>query len=289
MRFHTPSFTGNWDRTSIIPDFQENITYDGNGNILTYGRNGANGVTAQTIDSLTYNYNYDGYGRLVNNKLNYIHDAIDSSGYALDLRNQTDTNNYRYDAIGNLIYDTQSGITGNDGVNSITWSVYGKIQSIYKPEDTISYTYNPAGERVSKTENGLTTYYIRDAQGNVLAIYDNADSTVNWREQHLYGSSRLGMWMPNVNLADSNAAAVWDTTGNKRYELDNHLGNVLVTITDKRLQAMPDDTLVFYPDVATAQDYYTFGMIMPERQFPIWPIWPIWREYAAKGGSDVYS
>ncbi|BAU54210.1 hypothetical protein [Mucilaginibacter gotjawali] len=71
-------------------------------------------------------------GKLKNNRLNYIHDAVSSSGYNLDLRNQTNTTNYRYDVLGNLIYDAYSGITGNGGVNSITWSVYNKPLKIYK-------------------------------------------------------------------------------------------------------------------------------------------------------------
>src|SRR6185437_11428048 len=188
MRRHQGISGTSWDKSSISLNYQENITYDGNGNILTYGRNGA-APTAQTIDSLTYNYTLSN-GRPTTNKLNYIQDAIANSLYTGDLTNQTHLTNYRYDPIGNLIYDAQSLITGNDGVNSITWSVYGKILSIYKTTGTISYAYNPAGERVSKTAAGLTTYYVRDAQGNTLAVYDNAHTNLNWKEQELYGSSR---------------------------------------------------------------------------------------------------
>jgi len=274
MRQHTGISGSSWDRSSITLNYQENATYDGNGNILTYGRNGAV-PTAQTIDSLTYNYLKNTSGRLTNNRLQNINDAIANSNYTGDLTNQTNTTNYRYDAIGNLIYDAQSNITGNDGVNAITWSVYGKIQSIYKTTGTISYTYDPSGQRVSKTTNGLTTYYIRDAQGNTLAIYDNAHSTTNWKEQQLYGSSRLGLWAPNENLATSNAQAIWDTTGSKQYELSNHLGNVLATITDKRLQHTTDNTNIDYylADVSTAQDYYPFGMLMPGRQYSFFNVY----------------
>ena len=122
---------------------------------------------------------------------------------------------------------------------------------------------------MSKTAAGLTTWYIRDAQGNTLSVYDNKSSAVNWREQHLYGSSRLGMWIPNVNLATNNAFAVWDTIGRKQYELTNHLGNVLATLTDKRLQHTTSGTTIDYynPDIATAQDYYAFGSLMPARQY----------------------
>jgi len=268
MRQYTGISGTSWSRANITLNYQENVTYDGNGNILTYGRNGA-APTAQTIDSLIYRYNTNPNGTLNNNRIRRITDAIANSNYTGDITNQTLSSNYHFDAIGNLIYDYQSGITGNDGVNSITWSVYGKIESIYKTTGTISYTYNPGGERVSKTANGLTTYYIRDAQGNTLALYDNAGSNVNWREQDLYGSSRLGLWTPNVNLATNNATAVWDTTGDKEYELDNHLGNVLETITEKRLQHSTDGINIDYynADIATAQDYYPFGMLMPGRQY----------------------
>jgi len=267
MRQYAGIHGTSWSRANITQNYQENVTYDGNGNILTYGRNGLSPTTAQTIDSLTYHYTLAN-GKITTNKLNYITDAVSSSGYNLDLRNQTSLTNYRYDAIGNLIYDNYSGITGNGGVNSITWSVYGKPLKIYKAgADSITYTYNTANQRVSKNELGVTSWYVRDAQGNVLALYDNIHGNNNWREQHLYGSSRLGMWMPNMNMVTNNSVAIWDSVGKKQYELDNHLGNVMTTVTDKRLQHSTSGTSIDYylADVASAQDYYPGGMLMPSR------------------------
>jgi len=57
------------------------------------------------------------------------------------------------------------------------------------------------------------------------------------------------------------------TRGEKRFELSNHLGNVLVTLTDKKLQHSSDNINVDYyvADVASASDYYPFGMQMPSR------------------------
>jgi RHS repeat-associated protein len=76
------------------------------------------------------------------------------------------------------------------------------------------------------------------------------------------------MWTPNVNLATANARLVWDTTGRKQYELSNHLGNVLATITDKRVQHNTSGSLDYYnADLSTAQDYYPFGMLQPGRQY----------------------
>jgi hypothetical protein len=126
MRRH-PNISGTiWNRSSITPDYQENASYDGNGNILTYGRNGVTSgttVTAQTIDSLTYNYTRNTRGRITNNKLQSINDAVTNSSYTGDLTNQINTTNYRYDGICNLIYNAQCNITGNDCVSAcVVWA-----------------------------------------------------------------------------------------------------------------------------------------------------------------------
>ncbi len=246
------STTNTWTPIATA-NYKENFTYDGNGNILTANRYG----NVSRMDSLLYRYSYDNNGHLANNKLNYVTDNASDGAYTTDIKNQP-VNNYAYDAIGNLIKDTQAGI------DSINWSVYGKIKKVAKGSNIVTYSYDPGGQRVTKTVGGITTYYVRDGQGNTLALYDNTGTHRNWREQHLYGSSRLGMWTPNVNLATGNAQTVYDTLGRKFFELNNHLGNVLAAITDRRLQA-PTSTTVdhFEADVASSQSYYAFGMEQP--------------------------
>jgi hypothetical protein len=62
------------------------------------------------------------------------------------------------------------------------------------------------------------------------------------------------------------------TRGNKLFELNNHLGNVLVTISDKKLgvDANSDGTVDYYTaDVVSANDYYPGGMLMPGRSYSI--------------------
>jgi RHS repeat-associated protein len=242
-----------------VSDYQEGFTYDGNGNILTATRN-AGAVTA--MDNLAYKYNHNASGRLTNNELNYITDAVTTHNWPYGLDNQA-ISNYTYDAIGNMTADVV------DTISNINWTVYGKIQNVTNSKGIITYTYDPSGQRVSKTANGTTTWYIRDAQGNTLALYDNKHSTTNWKEQDLYGSSRLGMWQPGVALSTNNAQAVWDTIGKKDYELTNHLGNVLATISDSRVQHSSNGTAIDYfdADISTAQEYYAFGGLMPGRTY----------------------
>ena len=74
------------------------------------------------------------------------------------------------------------------------------------------------------------------------------------------------MRKPNLLLAKSDEDVEIDLTmssralGEKRYELTNHLGNVLAVVSDKRL---PNDE----PDVISVSDYYPYGMLMPDRNY----------------------
>ncbi len=98
-----------------------------------------------------------------------------------------------------------------------------------------------------------TTQYVRDASGNVLAIYK--DTTLI--EQPVYGSNRLGQYRPQATLANGSLYL-----GQRQYELSNHLGNVLAVITDeiKVINNLRE------PVIVQQQDYYPFGLGMEERK-----------------------
>ncbi len=58
------------------------------------------------------------------------------------------------------------------------------------------------------------------------------------------------------------------TRGQTMYELSNHLDNVLVTVSDRKVQAGTSGTTAYYTaDVVTATDYYPGGMLMPGRKY----------------------
>jgi RHS repeat-associated protein len=269
-----------WAGLTVMPYFKERIAYDTNGNILKYLRNGHK--AANLMDSLTYWYNSG------TNQLNWVRDQVPAATYGTaagdvaDIDNQS-ANNYGYDETGNLIKDNAEGITG------IKWSVYGKILQIDKtafannPVTRINYSYDAQGNRVSKMvqkNNGINTYtwYVRDAQGNVLTTYSSSGSATDLSalplqltERHLYGSSRLGIYTATLNvdngpkdMSDSNGTKYF--RGYREYELTNHLGNVLATISDKKKPVYVSGLVSYYDaDVTTAQDYYPFGMQMPGR------------------------
>ncbi len=74
-----------------------------------------------------------------------------------------------------------------------------------------------------------------------------------------------GLPLPPLGTVDS----VIFTRGNKLFELTNHLGNVLATLSDKRYGVSTDDSTVkyFIPDLVSAHDYYPFGSLMPNRAY----------------------
>ncbi len=186
-----------WNALTPTSNYQENISYDPNGNILKYKRNGDSSSAGNDMDKLNYFYTSG------TNKLDHITDSVDDARYNTDIDGQSSAN-YKYDSIGQLISDDQAHIT------NIRWTVYGKIDSITKAGDTtIKYTYDAGGNRISKTlkhaGNKETTWYVRDAQGNVLSVYTSGDALVNGgnlaqTELHVYGSSRLGIWKRSVDV-----------------------------------------------------------------------------------------
>ncbi|GAA3937224.1 hypothetical protein GO495_12075 [Chitinophaga oryziterrae] len=254
-----------WNTTSIGFPFKEDVKYDGNGNILSYVRYGS-GASGKTLpmDSMNYVYTKDALGYLKNNRLTQVLDRVSGDPYTNDISNQA-ANNYLYDNIGNLIKDVEGG------VSNIQWTVYGKIKSITKADgSSLEYRYDAGGNRIYKayTHGGVTdkSWYVRDAQGNTLAIYGNKDggSTLYWKEQELYGSSRLGIWTPDVAVG-TDVSSIWDNLGIKHYELSNHLGNVLATISDKPV--LEGDH--YKAELLSAQDYYPFGMLQPDRSYSL--------------------
>lgn len=146
-----------------VNDYQEQISYDPNGNILTYVRNGDAARTA--MDSLTYFY------KLNTNHLHNVTDAATDAGSGSyssynDIKRGQADDNFQYDAIGNLISDA------SEGIMNVSWNVYGKISSINKSGTVISYVYDASGNRIMKYTSADTTIYIRDASGNVLSVYN---------------------------------------------------------------------------------------------------------------------
>ena len=284
--------------TPLINNYKESFTYDRNGNILAATRNDSAGAN---MDNLTYNYEnkLTGYTRNTN-RLKYVGDATTTASNPNDIESGQTTTNYTYDALGNLIGDAQ------EKIQAITWSVYGKVKTVThvpgNSKDDIEFKYDAAGNRIAKiikpaatVANANTwkiTLYVRDASGNTMAIYnqDKVTNQVLLSEQPVYGSSRLGVLRRDLNVTTPSTPTniVSRTAGRKQFELSNHLGNVLATVSDRRktVSAIPivehhfavngegwtNDPAVTY-DAPNQRIFWstTQQWVSPEKYFPTVP------------------
>ncbi|MFH6994548.1 thrombospondin type 3 repeat-containing protein [Flavobacterium sp. FlaQc-48] len=191
--------------------YASNYSYDRNGNLKTLSASAPKNGVITDMDQLTYNYNSG------TNQLRRVNDAIANNVFtngaaddtSLDIDNQTAEENYEYDNIGQLTKDKQEGI-------NIDWRVDGKVKSVTKNNGTIiSFEYDGLGNRLAKTVTTptkiTTTYYERDAQGNVLSTYEMIKQgnliTYYLVEQDIYGSSRLGVEKRRTKISQYTAAA----------------------------------------------------------------------------------
>jgi hypothetical protein len=107
--------------------------------------------------------------------------------------------------------------------------------------------------------------------------------TIRQMTSEIYGSSRIGTYQrdvitrtatftgtvaakTNVNIQTStlsNAQVYSRILGHARYELTNHLGNVLSVVSDRKISNTTNTQYI--ADVMSTTDYYPFGM--PSRSF----------------------
>jgi RHS repeat-associated protein len=273
--YRNGTLSGNdWAGAVNDSSYHSKMDYDANGNILYMLTNGnAGSSNGKGMDELHYVYKDN------TNRLRSVTDNATST-YSDDIKTQA-ADNYVYDAIGNLKHDEQ------EEIETIAWTVYGKIKSITRKtsstKSNLEFTYDAAGNRTSKKEiprtgDATTTYYVRDASGNVMATYQkktvNSVNDLYLQEQDLFGSSRLGIQNRNLNLTTPPAATpnpFAREIGQKNFELSNHLGNVLSTVSDKRIPHNGTGGMTDYYEasVSSANDYYAFGAQMPGRGTPV--------------------
>ncbi|WP_281309715.1 glycoside hydrolase family protein [Flavobacterium flavigenum] len=191
--------------------YYSNYSYDRNGNLATLNRADRLNGNITPMDQLSYTYNTG------MNQLRRVNDAVGNGVFvapggtandtSLDIDNQTEDENYVYDNIGQLTKDKQEGI-------DIDWRVDGKVKSVTKNNGTvISFEYDGLGNRIAKIvttpTKTTTTYYERDAQGNVLSTYEMIKqgnlTTYYLVEQDIYGSSRLGTESRRIQISEENA------------------------------------------------------------------------------------
>jgi len=172
----------------------------------------------------------------------------------------------------------------NNGIDLITWTVTGKVSEVIfaSSKDDLSFRYDPMGNRIAKIqkpknwtdeEEWTITWYARDAQGNVLAVYSKPEDSLNFHatEFNIFGSSRIGMVTQPEALSETPQVpmALSQTLGLKVYEFSNHLGNVLTTFSDRKIatEGTPGYVAHYTAEILSSTDYYPFGFQMSGRVY----------------------
>lgn len=176
--------------------YNESLTYDKNGNIMTLDRNGnnlPNTASFGQIDKLVYTY--DG-----GNRLQKVEDATgNTEGFTNG--NSGSNIDYGYDLNGNMISDA------NKNVAEINYNHLNLPTAVSIGGGTINYIYDASGTKQRKTANGITTDYVAGFQyeNNVLKFFPQAEGYVE------YNSG-------NYNYI---------------YQYKDHLGNIRLSYQDK--------------------------------------------------------
>ncbi len=183
------------------------LTYDPNGNLKTLQRGDDGG-------DLLHDFDYQYYPN--SNQLSNIPNHA----------------SYTYDAIGQL--SQESPVNGPE--KHLTYDVTGKVTGVYTDAEhtqpVVQFMYDDKGFRIKKAsylEGALnqTTWYIRDAVGQLVAIYHDLNeagspSELSLKELPIYGQSKLGMYYAQRDQY--------------YYELTDHLGTVRAVISNDQQQ-----------------------------------------------------
>jgi RHS repeat-associated protein len=215
-----------WDNIWQPVDFSaSNITYDGNGNLLSMNRQGTvsggdSNPTKGPLDRLTYSYKKMVGGQLIgSNQLLGVDDAVTTPSAGHDFEdngssyNPSGTAEYTYDLNGNLTSDANKGITNISytRLNQPAVITFKAMPTTGNVGGMIKYTYTATGTKLTKqvfsggsTTPTKTTSYVgpvvfestpttsttpvfaQTAEGRVLYIPGTNGTSLPWKyEYHL--------------------------------------------------------------------------------------------------------
>jgi RHS repeat-associated protein len=198
-------------------NYGEYLKYDVMGNITSLGRWDVVSSTRTQIDSLTYTY--------LGNRHTRVDDAAAYTGPAGFTDGVQVDNEYTYDGNGNALTDL------NKGISNISYNLLNLPQTITINGNTLTYTYDAAGNKLRKVFTAgavTTTDYISGVQ---------------------YSNGAIEFMQTEEGRARKNGSSYL-----YEYDLDDHLGNTRVTIK-------PDtaDATQLTPLVLQQNNYYPFG------------------------------
>ena len=233
-----------------INRFSENVSeYDKNGNIKSLQRYGRTGASAYgMLDNLTYTLN--------GNQLTRVDDAVTASAYngGFEFKDGVkQSNEYAYDANGNLTKDLNKGITDiqynclnlpsvvtfSDGSTiTYTYAADGtKLKTVHKIGGTTTTTdycgnviYENGVQKLLLTEEGYVTlsdskyhYYLKDHQGNNRVVINQSGTVEETNHYYPFGGvfASTGNAQPykyNGKELDTKKGLNWYDYGARHYD-----------------------------------------------------------------------
>lgn len=279
--------TNRWPASGTTGLWRTQIAYDGNGNVTTLERdamaNSVSTLTSTAMDRLAYRYAEDTQGRLIANRLQHVNDTAPVGAFSADLDDHgaysgpdTATHNYAYDANGNPVRDRAAGIT------AIRWTPLSRVSAVEKGATTLEYVYDGNGLRFAKItkpsaapESWEFEYFVRDELGRLLATYRQSARGSNTAppvtpvlaELYLRGATTLGVIRVPGGTPAAPAGTLALVRGDKQYQVANHLGQVLATVSDRRTAVVGAGTTVdhYVAETLSSTDYDPFGAPSPGR------------------------
>ena len=187
---------------------RESVLY-GNGNLTTYSYNTLNRLTGvSTVDSLSavltnYQYTLDAAGNRIqlvdqnSRTTTYAYDAMNRliSETSIDAVNGNHTASYVLDVVGNRLSETVNSVT--------TLSVFDNNDRLTQQGTTL-YSYDAAGNAISKTNGGVSTSYTYDVKNEL--IEQNVAGVISTYAYDVNGIRRAAVNDGNASryLIDSN-------------------------------------------------------------------------------------
>ena len=156
--------------TDARPNFNQTFTYDNLDRLLT--------ATSPGNWNMQFAYDAHGNRQSVPGVSSYTYDP---------------TNPFRLISVGNgptdMHYDNNGNIFSVTGA-SMTYNANNQMVSFTGPGGTSTYDYDGDNWRVKKTVNGVTTYYTRGPNGQLLSEWINTSPTATVKD-YIYAGSRL--------------------------------------------------------------------------------------------------
>ena len=171
---------------------------------LKYNYEGWN-IASRTDNDGSYAYSYDGANRLTavtypestgfsaeSFKYDAVSNRIEETGdtsHSYNANNQltatnTDAVTFTYDDDGNMV--SRAWKDGSQESINYSYNLENRLISVKQGSSSINYAYDPFGRRIKRTVNGVTTWFVWDAQSRMVAEINQTEETTALTQFYSY-------------------------------------------------------------------------------------------------------